>query len=243
MQLLTASRVAAAVAVAGLLFGSVSIFFVGSSRTHSESKPRPTVLPSIKASPSLTPMPTLSSRPAPIKKVKPSATPVSPSAKPSTTKPSSKPSTASPRPTPILKPSPKPSPQPSTVSPRPSPTTPKPTPTLPSPNPTNPISHAYNLVNNHRAAVGLRPLQVSGFLEASATQWTLHMANTGRMEHNNPLPRGVYGECIGRGYATASAMVTAWMNSPSHKAILLGNYTQIGIGFVSDGGWWTAQFA
>lgn len=54
------------------------------------------------------------------------------------------------------------------------------------------------------------------------------------------------GECIAGGYADAGAVVTAWLNSPGHRAILLSAaYTEIGSG-VYQGGfygtYWTTDY-
>lgn len=51
------------------------------------------------------------------------------------------------------------------------------------------------------------------------------------------------GENIAMGYRSPSAVVDGWMNSPGHRAnILNGNYTEIGVGYVSDGSYWTQMF-
>ena len=45
------------------------------------------------------------------------------------------------------------------------------------------------------------------------------------------------------GYATPEAVMNAWMNSPGHRAnILNASYTQIGVGYVADGNYWTQEF-
>jgi uncharacterized protein YkwD len=45
------------------------------------------------------------------------------------------------------------------------------------------------------------------------------------------------------GYATPQAVVDAWMNSAGHRAnILNAAYTQLGVGYVSDGNYWTQEF-
>ncbi|RMI30185.1 CAP domain-containing protein [Nocardia stercoris] len=54
-----------------------------------------------------------------------------------------------------------------------------------------------------------------------------------------------YGENIAQGQADANAVVTAWMNSPGHRANILNcGFTQIGIGIAdgSGGPWWTQDF-
>ena len=85
--------------------------------------------------------------------------------------------------------------------------------------------------------------QVDSFTDNGSTKEDMKMANEGRMYHNNPLPPGVYGECVARGYSTGDAVMAAWMNSTGHRNIILGNYSQVGVGYVAVGGWWTLQFA
>ena len=52
------------------------------------------------------------------------------------------------------------------------------------------------------------------------------------------------GENIAWGQSTPQAVVTGWMNSPGHKANILGNYTHIGVGVEKSGGryYWVQLF-
>ena len=51
------------------------------------------------------------------------------------------------------------------------------------------------------------------------------------------------GENIARGQATPKAVVDAWMNSSGHRAnILNASFTQIGVGYVASGRYWTQMF-
>jgi uncharacterized YkwD family protein/spore coat assembly protein SafA len=51
------------------------------------------------------------------------------------------------------------------------------------------------------------------------------------------------GENIARGQATPQAVVNAWMSSSGHRAnILNSSFTHIGVGYVSDGRYWTQMF-
>jgi uncharacterized protein YkwD len=51
------------------------------------------------------------------------------------------------------------------------------------------------------------------------------------------------GENIAYGYTTPQAVVNGWMNSSGHRAnILSSSYTQIGVGYVSQGNYWTQLF-
>ena len=51
------------------------------------------------------------------------------------------------------------------------------------------------------------------------------------------------GENIAYGQRTPQAVVNAWMNSSGHRAnILNASYTQIGVGYVAAGNYWTQMF-
>ena len=51
------------------------------------------------------------------------------------------------------------------------------------------------------------------------------------------------GENIARGQASPAAVVSAWMSSPGHRANILNpSFTEIGVGYVADGRYWTQMF-
>jgi uncharacterized protein YkwD len=51
------------------------------------------------------------------------------------------------------------------------------------------------------------------------------------------------GENIAMGYQTPDAVVEAWIDSEGHRENILNeNFTQIGVGYVSDGKYWTQEF-
>lgn len=50
-------------------------------------------------------------------------------------------------------------------------------------------------------------------------------------------------ENIARGQATPAAVVNAWMNSAGHRANILNtSFTEIGVGYVAPGNYWTQIF-
>ncbi len=117
------------------------------------------------------------------------------------------------------------------------------------------------LVNEHRAALGLRALKVSPALTASAVWKARHMATYGYMAHDDPAPPvartageritacgyvGGWGENVAVGYATPGAVLAAWLQSPGHRAnIENGSYVVTGAGVsVSAGGMtlWAQDF-
>jgi uncharacterized protein YkwD len=102
------------------------------------------------------------------------------------------------------------------------------------------------LVNQHRASLGLRQLVVAPTLQASAEWKARHMAKYLYMAHNDPAPpvardaagrmaacgvSGAWGENIAYGYPTAQSVVTGWLNSAGHRANIENpTYAAIGSG-------------
>ena len=108
-------------------------------------------------------------------------------------------------------------------------------------------SSILSAVNSARANAGRRPLSLRSDLSAVAYRWSQHMAATGTLAHNPNLTRQVshwrwVGENVGYG-PSWSAVETALMNSPSHRANILDrDYSQIGIGVVvRNGRVWVTQ--
>ena len=51
------------------------------------------------------------------------------------------------------------------------------------------------------------------------------------------------GENIAKGQTTPAAVVNAWWNSEGHRQNMLNaSFTQIGVGYVADGKYWTQMF-
>ena len=119
-----------------------------------------------------------------------------------------------------------------------------------------------DLVNAHRAKLGLRQLSISSTLAASAQWKALHMARYGYMSHDDPAPpvarttsqrmkdcgftgRG-WGENIAYGYRTPEDVMNGWLNSPGHRANLENaSWTLIGVGAASYNGgymYWAQAF-
>ena len=95
--------------------------------------------------------------------------------------------------------------------------------------------------NEFRASQGLAPLLPMPELDTVATKWAVHLAETGRFEHNpsyfSEYPQtNLWGgaENIAAGYPSAAGAVQGWSNSPGHRANMLGNYTHMGVGFARD---------
>lgn len=115
------------------------------------------------------------------------------------------------------------------------------------------------MVNSERANVGLSPLKLNWQLSRVARYKSQDMIDENYFSHTSPTYSSPFvmmtnfgiqyssaGENIAYGQPTATAVMTAWMNSAGHKAnILNSDYTEIGVGLAknSDGTcYWTQQF-
>ncbi len=96
------------------------------------------------------------------------------------------------------------------------------------------------LINQHRIGMGLNPLILDQqYASAYAVDHTDYMIEVSYINHDNfhlrsqaLRSRGAtrVGENVAYGYETAEGVVTAWLNSSSHKEIIEGNYTHSGFG-------------
>jgi hypothetical protein len=111
-----------------------------------------------------------------------------------------------------------------------------------------PADTIYSLVNQARAAAGLRGFLHNQSMDAVAEAWANQMGADAALSHNpqfsTQIPAGWTraGENVAEGYPTPQAMFDGWMKSPGHRANILGDYTDIGIAFVSlNGKTWGVQ--
>lgn len=95
-------------------------------------------------------------------------------------------------------------------------------------------------INQSRSAAGLAPLSVHGDLVAGARAHTAEMIPTGTIFHSTSgqlaaVTTGwsVLGENVGKG-PDVSVLHRAFMDSPSHKANILGDYDRVGVGVALD---------
>ena len=89
------------------------------------------------------------------------------------------------------------------------------------------------LLNQERAAAGLRELLVYDDLLDDARLHTAKMVDAGRIFHSSDLTViatgwQALGENVGYG-PTVTKLHSAFMNSPSHRANIMGNYDRVGI--------------
>ena len=101
------------------------------------------------------------------------------------------------------------------------------------------------IINVRRSARGLRPLRLNACTDRIAERWGSHLARTGSFEHQSLTPllqrcRGSWaGETLAYGPVTPVRMVSMWMHSPGHRAILLSRQaTHVGIGAARDSRGW-----
>ena len=100
-----------------------------------------------------------------------------------------------------------------------------------------------SLINSTRAANGLDPLTVDGALKTHAINHTQDMIDAGDLYHSTSSELRAaggsgwskVGENVGRG-GTATSLHSAFMNSPTHAANVLGTYNYVGIGTGSSDG-------
>ena len=117
------------------------------------------------------------------------------------------------------------------------------------------------LINDHRAASGLRPLSISASLSSAAAYHSIDMAAQGYLAHtmadgttveqnmaNFGYRGGTHGENIAAGTETATHAMQTWQGSADHNANMLNpSFGAIGIGRAYDpasgyGWYWTTIF-
>ena len=117
-------------------------------------------------------------------------------------------------------------------------------------------SVVVGLVFDIRVLYGLKPLTENWELSRVARYKSQDMADNRYFSHTSPTYGSPFqmiknfgisyrtaGENIAAGQRTPKAVVDAWMNSSGHRAnILNASYTQIGVGYVADGRYWTQMF-
>ncbi|MTI82096.1 MAG: serine protease [Firmicutes bacterium] len=105
------------------------------------------------------------------------------------------------------------------------------------------------LVNEERAKEGLAPLVAKADLNKVAQVKAEDMAENNYFSHTSPTYGSPFdmmkqfginysyaGENLAKGYGSAESVMEAWMNSPGHKANILNpNFTEIGVGYTTDG--------
>lgn len=104
-------------------------------------------------------------------------------------------------------------------------------------------SQILSLVNIHRTSLGLSPLKLdTQYASAYAVEHTEYMIELERINHDNFSYRSegikyhdgaeLVGENVSYGYETAEKAVQAWLNSPTHRDIIEGDFTHTGFGIM-----------
>lgn len=129
---------------------------------------------------------------------------------------------------------------------------------IPTPD-TNVLSYeqqVVDLINDIRRQNGLPELAYNWELSRVARYKSQDMCDLGYFSHTSPIYGSPFtmirnfgiscrtaGENIAMGYKTPQAVVDGWMNSSGHRANILNtSFTAIGVGYVSDGHYWTQMF-
>jgi uncharacterized YkwD family protein len=113
-----------------------------------------------------------------------------------------------------------------------------------------------DLTNQERSKNGLSALKVDLTLSKMGHEKSRDMSANGYFSHTSPTYGSPFdmmkkygityrsaGENIAMGQKTPEEVVNAWMNSAGHRANILNpNYNYIGVGYVSQGNYWTQEF-
>jgi len=117
-------------------------------------------------------------------------------------------------------------------------------------------TEVIRLVNIERTKNGLSSLTHDWELSRVARYKSQDMKDKNYFSHTSPTYGSPFdmmksfgisyrsaGENIAKGQTTPQKVVTAWMNSPGHRANILNkSYTHIGVGYVKNGNYWTQMF-
>ena len=100
------------------------------------------------------------------------------------------------------------------------------------------------LINAHRINNNLNTLSGNGTVKAVAFTHTDYMVEVNSVSHDNFYVRKqslqqnenaqIVSENVAYGYTSAQSVVNAWLNSPSHKSNIEGNFTDFDISAEQD---------
>jgi len=120
-------------------------------------------------------------------------------------------------------------------------------------------AQVLSLVNSERVSRGIAPVANDADAAEAAFGHAFDMADRGYFDHFNPegedpgdrmtragVSWSTWGENIARGQQSPAEVMTAWMNSPDHRAnILSAAFSRLGVGcYIGSGGgpWWVQDF-
>ncbi|MGL2965782.1 CAP domain-containing protein [Flavobacterium sp. XGLA_31] len=100
------------------------------------------------------------------------------------------------------------------------------------------------LINNYRQSIGLNTLQVINHISYKSEEHNEYMIDNKVVNHDYFYDRSEnlievlgaekVGENIAYNYLTAESAFNAWLNSPTHKANIEGDFTHFGISVTTD---------
>lgn len=100
------------------------------------------------------------------------------------------------------------------------------------------------LINNYRTSIGLNTLQVINHISYKSQEHNIYMIDNKSVSHDYFQQRAdnlieVLGatrvaENIAYNYQTPESALSAWLNSPGHKANIEGDFTHFGISITVD---------
>ncbi len=95
------------------------------------------------------------------------------------------------------------------------------------------------LINNYRASHNLKVLEKVDYISFKSEEHDNYMISTGQMTHNffqdryenivKALGATNVSENLAYNFSTAQGVFNAWLNSPSHKVNIDGDFTHFGI--------------
>jgi uncharacterized protein YkwD len=105
-------------------------------------------------------------------------------------------------------------------------------------------TQVIQLVNSHRASLGLKKLTLNTVAYNYANEHNNYMIAKGSISHDNFDNRASkilsetdakeVGENVAKGYFTARAVFDGWMNSTLHKKNIEGDFTHTGLSVKKD---------
>ncbi|TVZ52712.1 CAP domain-containing protein [Dokdonia sp. Hel_I_53] len=96
-------------------------------------------------------------------------------------------------------------------------------------------------LNEYRVSIGLNPLAWHDDSEELAVEHSFYMVQNNQASHDNFYERSdalqqgganFVSENVAYGYQDAASVLQGWLDSPSHKSAIEGDYTHSGIGIV-----------
>lgn len=103
------------------------------------------------------------------------------------------------------------------------------------------VLQVLETVNEYRSSIGLSSLEEHATSEMLALSHTAYMVDQNKASHDNFFKRSDYlrdrgakivSENVAYGYQSAQSALQGWLESPSHKEALEGDFTHTGIAVV-----------